>query len=43
METGVRMLLDEYKKWSLRAKKDKSVFVVEIVAVCVEGEVCRNW
>jgi hypothetical protein len=41
METRGRMLLDEYKKWSLRAKKDMFIFVVEIVAVCVKGG-CRN-
>ncbi len=37
-----RMLLDEYKKWSLRAKKERSVFVIKIVAVCVDGGACRN-
>ncbi len=37
MEMGGRMSLDEYKKWSLTAKKDMYFFV----AVCVEG-VCKN-
>jgi hypothetical protein len=36
------MLLDEYKKWSLRARKERFVFVVEIVAICVEGGACKN-
>jgi hypothetical protein len=40
-ETGGRMLLDEYKTRSLRAKKGRSVFV-EIVVVCVEVRACRN-
>jgi len=36
-EMGGRMLWDKYKKWSLKAKKDKFVFfVVEIGAVCVK-------
>ncbi len=41
METGGRMLLDKYKKGSLRAKKDKSMFIVETMANCVEGGACR--
>jgi hypothetical protein len=40
-ETGRRMLLDEYKKRSLRAKKGRSVFV-ETVVVCVEVKACKN-
>ncbi len=36
------MMLDEYKKWSLRAKKDRSVFVIETVVVCVKGGDYRN-
>jgi hypothetical protein len=36
-EMGGRMLWNKYKKWSLRAKKDKFVFfVVEIGAICVK-------
>ncbi len=35
------MLLDKYKKGSLRAKKDKSMFIVETMANCVEGGACR--
>jgi hypothetical protein len=41
METKGRMLLDKYKKGSSRAKKDDSVFVVGIVANCVERGTCR--
>jgi hypothetical protein len=42
-EIGGRMLFDEYKKWSLRAENNMSVFfVVETVVVCVEGGACRN-
>jgi hypothetical protein len=41
-ETGDKMLLDEYKKRSLKAKKGRSILVIEIVAVCVEGGACRN-
>jgi hypothetical protein len=43
-ETGGRMLLDEYNKWNLRAKKDMFVFllVVETVVVCLEIKACRN-
>ncbi len=41
-ETGDKMLLDEYKKRSLRAKKDKSILIIEIVTVCVKGGACRN-
>jgi hypothetical protein len=41
MEMGSRMLWYEYKKGNSRAKKDKFVFVVEIVADCVEGRVCK--
>ncbi len=35
-------MLDEYKKWSLRAKKDRSVFVIETVAICVERRAYKN-
>ncbi len=42
MGMGGRMMLDEYKKWSLRAKKDRSVFVIETVAICVERRAYKN-
>jgi hypothetical protein len=42
-ETRGMMLLDEYKKGSLKVKKDMSIFfIVEMVAVCVEGRACKN-
>jgi hypothetical protein len=41
-ETENKMLLDEYNKRSLRAKKDKSVLVIEIVPIYVEGGAYRN-
>jgi hypothetical protein len=40
-ETRGKMWLDEYKKTSLRAKKNRSIFV-EMVAVCVEVRGCKN-
>ncbi len=42
MEMGGRMLFDEYKKGSSRAKK-RFVFIVEIVAHCVEGGAYKVW
>jgi hypothetical protein len=41
-ETGNKVLLDEYNNKSLRAKKDKSVLVIEIVPIYVEAGACRN-
>ncbi len=41
MEKGSRTLQDEYKKGSSRAKKNRSMFIVEIVIDCVEGGACR--
>ncbi len=41
IETKGRLLLDKYKKGSSRAKKDGFVFVVGIVANCVEGGACK--
>jgi len=41
MEKENKMLQDEYKKGSSRAKKDKSVFVVETVVDCVKGGTCK--
>jgi hypothetical protein len=43
METGGRMQFDKYKKGSARAKKDRSMFVVEIVAHYVEGGAYKVW
>ncbi len=41
MEKESKMLQDEYKKGSSRAKKDKSIFVVETVVDCVKGGTCK--
>jgi hypothetical protein len=40
-ETGGRMLLHEYKRWSLRAKLHVCIFF-ETVAVCVEKKTYKN-
>jgi len=40
-EKGNRTLHDEYKKGSSRAKKDRCVFIIEIVADCVEKGACK--
>ncbi len=36
MERGRKTLQDEYKKGSSRAKKDRSIFLVESIVDCVE-------
>jgi hypothetical protein len=41
-EMGDKMLLDEYKKRSLKAKKDKSTLIIETITVCVKGGGYRN-